>query len=104
MGKILFSMEMPEPKLRKKQAPPAKAHKDAKKYSRKCKHKAKREEAPGNTPGASFMCGVQGAGMPRVSGKTVRVFALPGYGQRTGGYSCMPCHGADVKCFRRVCV
>ena len=54
MGKILFTMELPEPKLRKEQAPPAKAHKNAKRYSRKCKHKAKREEAPGDAPGASF--------------------------------------------------
>lgn len=39
MGKVLFVLELPEPKLRKEHAPPSKRHKDATKYSRKQKHK-----------------------------------------------------------------
>lgn len=35
MGKVLFVLELPEPKLRKEHAPPSKRHKDATKYSRK---------------------------------------------------------------------
>ena len=52
MGKVLFVLKFQEPKVRKKQAPPEKRHKDVTKYSRKQKHKAQREEAPGNS-GAS---------------------------------------------------
>ncbi len=51
MSKILFTLELPEPKLRKKHAPPGKRHKNAMHYSRKLKHKARREEAP-ETSGA----------------------------------------------------
>lgn len=54
MGKVLFVLELPEPKLRKEHAPPSKRHKDATKYSRKQKHKARRDEAPDNS-GASFL-------------------------------------------------
>ena len=54
MSKVLFVLELPEPKIRKNHAPPSKKHKDVSKYSRKQKHKAKREEAPGDTPGAFF--------------------------------------------------
>lgn len=54
MGKILFVLKLPEPKLRKVHAPPSKRHKDVKKYSRRQKHKAMRGEAPGNS-GASFL-------------------------------------------------
>lgn len=39
MGKILFTLELPEPEVRKTQAPPVKKHKDKKLYSRKVKHK-----------------------------------------------------------------
>ena len=39
MGKTLFTLELPEPKVRKIQAPPTKKHKDKKLYSRKMKHK-----------------------------------------------------------------
>ena len=56
MGKVLFVLELPEPKLRKEHAPPSKRHKDATKYSRKQKHKARRDEAPDNS-GASFLLG-----------------------------------------------
>lgn len=53
MGKVLFVLELPEPKLRKEHAPPGKRHKDATKYSRKQKHKARLGEAPDDS-GASF--------------------------------------------------
>jgi hypothetical protein len=53
MGKVLFVLLLPEPKLRKKHAPPGKRHADAAKYSRKQKHKARRDEAPDNS-GAFF--------------------------------------------------
>ena len=53
MGKVLFVLELLEPKLRKEHAPPSKRHKDATKYSRKQKHKARRDEAPDDS-GASF--------------------------------------------------
>ena len=56
MSKVLFVLDIQEPKVRKKQAPPNKRHKDVTKYSRKQKHKAKREEAPGNS-GAFFIWG-----------------------------------------------
>ena len=39
MGKTLFILELPEPKVRKAQAPPVKKHKNKKLYSRKMKHK-----------------------------------------------------------------
>lgn len=39
MSKTLFTLVLPEPKVRKKQAPTAKAHKDQHAYSRKRKHK-----------------------------------------------------------------
>ena len=39
MSKTLFTLVLPEPKVRKKQAPPAKAHKSKQAYSRKRKHK-----------------------------------------------------------------
>lgn len=54
MGKVLFVLELPEPKLRKNHAPPSKRHKDASKYSRKQKHKAKREEAPDDSGASCF--------------------------------------------------
>jgi len=54
MGKILFVLEIPEPKRRKEHAPPGRRHKDATKYSRKQKHKARRGEAPDDS-GASFL-------------------------------------------------
>ena len=54
MGKVLFLLKLQQPKVRKKQAPPEKRHKDVTKYSRKQKHKAQREEAPGNS-GASCL-------------------------------------------------
>ncbi len=57
MGKVLFVLELPELKLRKEHAPPSKRHKDATKYSRKQKHKARRDEAPDNS-GASLFLGV----------------------------------------------
>ena len=56
MSKVLFVLNIQEPKVRKKQAPPNKRHKDVTRYSRKQKHKAQREEAPGNS-GAFFFCG-----------------------------------------------
>ena len=59
MGKVLFVLELPEPKLRKEHAPPSKRHKDATKYSRKQKHKARRDEAP-DSSGASFFPGMAG--------------------------------------------
>jgi len=58
MGKVLFVLELLEPKLRKEHAPPSKRHKDATKYSRKQKHKARRDEALDNS-GASFLPGQQ---------------------------------------------
>lgn len=58
MGKVLFVLELPEPKLRKEHAPPSKRHKDATKYSRKQKHKARRDEAPDN-PGLLFFGSAQ---------------------------------------------
>ena len=58
MGKVLFVLELPEPKMRKDHAPPSKRHRDATKYSRKQKHKARRDEAPGDS-GASFLLGRQ---------------------------------------------
>lgn len=54
MGKVLFVLKLQEPEVRKKHAPPGKKHKDVTKYSRKQKHKAWREEAPGNS-GASCL-------------------------------------------------
>lgn len=42
MGKILFTLELPEPEIRKIQAPPVKKHKNKKLYSRKAKHKKPR--------------------------------------------------------------
>ena len=54
MSKVLFVLEIPEPKVRKQQAPTVKAHKSAKSYSRKQKHKGRREEAP-ESSGAFFM-------------------------------------------------
>ncbi len=39
MSKTVFTIVLPEPKVRKKQAPPAKAHKDQHAYTRKRKHK-----------------------------------------------------------------
>ena len=51
MAKILFTLVLPEPEIRKKQAPPAKAHKNRQAYSRKRKHK-KAADADGWSPGA----------------------------------------------------
>ena len=48
MGKVLFVLKLQKPAIHKKHAPPGKKHKDVTKYSRKQKHKAWREEAPGN--------------------------------------------------------
>ncbi len=46
MSKVLFVLEIPEPKVRKQHAPTVKQHKTAKSYSRKQKHKGRHEEAP----------------------------------------------------------
>ncbi len=54
MSKVLFVLEIPEPKVRKQHAPTVKAHKTAKSYSRKHKHKGRHEEAP-ESSGAIFM-------------------------------------------------
>ena len=62
MSKAVFVLELPDPKIRKKHAPPGKVHNDASKYSRKCKHKARREEAPGNS-GSFFYWQNRGAGL-----------------------------------------
>ena len=51
MAKILFTLVLPEPEIRKKQAPPARAHKNRHAYSRKRKHK-KAADADGLSPGA----------------------------------------------------
>ena len=58
MGKVLFVLELSEPRLRKAHAPPSKRHKDAAKYSRKQKHKTRRDGAPDDS-GASFLPGRQ---------------------------------------------
>ena len=39
MSKIVFILELPEVIIRKKQAPPAKAHKKKNAYNRKAKHR-----------------------------------------------------------------
>ena len=39
MSKTAFTIVLPDPKVRKKQAPPAKAHKNRNAYTRKRKHK-----------------------------------------------------------------
>ncbi len=54
MSKVLFVLEIPEPKVRKQHAPTVKLHKTAKNYSRKQKHKGRREEAP-ESSGAFFV-------------------------------------------------
>lgn len=54
MSKSSFTLVIPDPEVRKKYAPPSKKHKDHTKYSRKQKHKAKRDEAP-DSSGAFFM-------------------------------------------------
>ena len=59
MGKVIFVLELPEPKVRKNHAPPGKRHKDATKYSRKQKHKARRAEAL-DSSGASFFIPMSG--------------------------------------------
>lgn len=51
MGKIIFSLEIPQGEPRKKQPPAAKAHRDKKSYSRKTKHKARQEQ---NSPERYF--------------------------------------------------
>lgn len=51
MGKIIFVLDIPEPKTRKAQAPTVKKHKNKKLYSRKLKHKGKAGEAPGYAGG-----------------------------------------------------
>ena len=56
MAKILFTLVLPEPEIRKKQAPPAKAHKSRQAYSRKRKHK-KAADADGWSPGAPDFSG-----------------------------------------------
>lgn len=43
MGKTVFTLEIPESAVRKKQPPVARTHKDKKSYSRKLKHKARQE-------------------------------------------------------------
>ena len=51
MAKTLFTLVLPEPEIRKRQAPPARVHKNRQAYSRKRKHK-KAADADGWSPGA----------------------------------------------------
>lgn len=39
MGKALFTLELPDPEVRKKQPPAARKHRDRSKYTRKVKHR-----------------------------------------------------------------
>lgn len=54
MGKIIFALEIPEPKWRKDLARPVQKHKNKKLYSRKNKHKGRAGEASGIS-GAFFI-------------------------------------------------
>lgn len=73
MSKTLFTLVLPEPKVRKKQAPPAKAHKNKQAYSRKRKHK--------NEPAADGWSGRKKA--PEQSGAFLRPldFCRSGHGR-----------------------
>lgn len=51
MAKTLFTLVLPEPEIRKRQAPPARVHKNRQAYSRKRKHK-KAADADAWSPGA----------------------------------------------------
>lgn len=44
MSKTIMIIELPEPKVRKQHAPPAKAHRKKTTYSRKRKHKNRPDE------------------------------------------------------------
>lgn len=88
MGKTLFVLELPEPEVRKAQAPPVKKHKSKKLYSRKLKHKGRAGEAnPRQAGGFSFaQTALRGLpGHARLSGlSALRVwpgllFRRPGY-------------------------
>ena len=52
MSKVLFVVELPAPKGRKRHAPPEKVYKDATKYSRKQKHKDVKEKLPDQQSGS----------------------------------------------------
>ena len=71
MSKTIFTLVLPDPKVRKKQAPPAKVHKSKQAYSRKRKHK--------NEPDADGWSGRKKA--PEQSGAFLRplVFCRPGH-------------------------
>ena len=47
MGKIVMTLHLPEPKVRKQSAKAVQYHKDKSKYSRKAKHKGPWAETPG---------------------------------------------------------
>ena len=50
MFKTVFTIILPEPKVRKKQAPPAKAHKNKNAYTRKRKHRNGAHDSEGWSP------------------------------------------------------
>lgn len=59
MSRTVFTLVLPEPKVRKTQAPPAKAHKNKHLYSRKRKHKGDvRDDRDDSGPQAPVFTGV----------------------------------------------
>ncbi|MDR1241913.1 MAG: hypothetical protein LBM00_03885 [Deltaproteobacteria bacterium] len=47
MGRVIATLELPEPRVRKKTAGAVQLHRDKNKYTRKDKHKGLREESRG---------------------------------------------------------
>lgn len=62
MSKTVFTVTLPEPRVRKKQARPARAHKNKHLYSRKSKHKTdpRDERDPRQAPATTGVCRLNG--------------------------------------------
>lgn len=66
MSKTVFTLTLPEPRVRKKQPRPALAHKNKHLYSRKSKHKTdpRDERAPHQAPATTGVCRLNGVCRP----------------------------------------
>lgn len=66
MSKTVFTLTLPEPRVRKKQARPARAHKNKHLYSRKNKHKTdpRDERDPRQAPATTGVCRLNGVCRP----------------------------------------
>lgn len=79
MSKTVFTLTLPEPRVRKKQPRPALAHKNKHLYSRKSKHKTdpRDERDPRQTPATTGVWRLNGVCRPGRPGSRVRETLCP---------------------------